>query len=95
MREKRWFLTFVDNHHGDGRLAIWCAAPEGAQAELVEAAPDHYFVPAYVGHLGWRGMRLDRDASWAEIAAVIENAYLTRAPRTLARLVRPDHRAPK
>ena len=51
----------------------------GAQAMLVEAAPDRYFVPAYVGHLGWVGARLDRGTPWAEIAGVIENAYRVRA----------------
>ncbi len=83
IREKRSFVTFHDDHHGDGRLAIWCAAPPGAQAMLVGAAPDTYFVPAYVGHLGWLGMRLDRDAPWDEVAGVIEDAWLTRAPKRL------------
>ena len=27
---KKSFLMFHDDHHGDGRLAVWCAAPEGA-----------------------------------------------------------------
>ena len=27
---------FHDNHHGDGILGLWCAAPPGVQAELVE-----------------------------------------------------------
>ena len=77
------FVTYHDDHHGDGRLALWCAGPPGAQAMLVEAAPEHYFVPAYVGHRGWLGLRLDRAAEWEEIAGVIEDAYLTRAPRRL------------
>lgn len=76
------FLTFHDNHHGDGRLGIWCAAPAGAQEALVSAAPASYYVPAYVGHLGWIGLRLDRDTDWEEIAGVVEDAWLTRAPRT-------------
>jgi hypothetical protein len=83
IREKRSFVTFHDDHHGDGRLAIWCAAPPGAQAMLVGAAPDTYFVPAYVGHLGWLGMRLDRGAPWDEVAGVIEDAWLERAPKRL------------
>ena len=29
---RRSFVMFHDDHHGDGRLAIWCAAPDGAQA---------------------------------------------------------------
>ena len=80
---KRSFVTFHEDHHGDGRLAIWCAAPEGAQAMLVEAAPETYFVPAYVGHLGWLGLRLDRGVPEDELAGVIQDAWLTRAPKRL------------
>jgi len=49
---------------------------------LNDASPTRYFVPAYVGHLGWVGVRLDVDAPWSEIASVIEGAYRTRAPAT-------------
>jgi hypothetical protein len=77
-RAKQSFLSFVDNHHGDGRLALWCAAPPGAQAMLVDSNPDVFFVPAYVGHMGWIGVRLDRDAPWPVVAQVIEDAYQTR-----------------
>jgi hypothetical protein len=83
IREKKSFVMYLDNHHDDGRLALWCAAPEGMQHALVEAAPEHYFVPPYVGHRGWLGVRLDRDLDWDEIAGVIEDAYLTVAPRSL------------
>jgi hypothetical protein len=75
VRGKRAFVNFVDNHHHDGKLALWCAAPPGFQASIVDTAPDRYYVPAYVGHLGWVGVRLDRGTSWDEIAAVIERAY--------------------
>ncbi len=34
---KRAFLMVLDNFHGDGRFAAWCAAPEGVQNMLVEA----------------------------------------------------------
>jgi hypothetical protein len=83
VRGKRTFVMYLDNHHDDGRLAIWCAAPEGLQRGLVEAAPEHYFVPPYVGHRGWIGVRLDRDLAWDEIAGVIEDAYVTVAPKAL------------
>jgi hypothetical protein len=72
------FVAFLDNHHGDGRLALWCAAPAGAQAMLVDANPEVYFVPPYVGHRGWVGVRLDRDAPWPQIANVIEAAHQAR-----------------
>lgn len=73
---KRAFVIFHDDHHGDGRLAIWCAAPDGEQQALVAADPGLYFVPPYVGTRGWLGVRLDRDLSWTEIEAIVENAYL-------------------
>jgi hypothetical protein len=85
VRDKRPFVMFHDNHHGDGRLAIWCAAPRDAQATVVESEPEVFFVPPYVGHLGWIGVRLDRRAPWAVIAGAIEHAYLTRAPKTRKR----------
>jgi hypothetical protein len=75
---KRAFAYFLDNHHSDGRLALWCAAPDSAQAMLVDSNPDHYFVPPYVGHNGWVGVRLDRDLPWNQIAMVLEAAHQTR-----------------
>jgi hypothetical protein len=77
----RTFVMFHDDHHGDGRLALWCAAPEGAQEMLIEAVPEHYFRPPYVGHRGWVGVRLDRALGWEEIAGVIEDAHETVATR--------------
>src|SRR2546426_11932812 len=88
IRGKRAFVTYHDNHHGDGRLAIWCAAPPEIQRMLVASQPDRYFVPAYVGHLGWLGVRLDRDLGWSEIAGLIEDAYLTVAPKKLIEAAR-------
>ena len=61
IREKKTFVMYLDDHHDDGRLALWLAAPEGMQEALVDAAPEHYFRPPYVGHRGWLGVRLDRD----------------------------------
>ena len=81
IKDKRTFVMYLDDHHGDGRLALWCAAPEGAQEMLVEGAPDHYFRPPYVGHRGWVGVRLDRELGWDEIAGVIEDAHETIARR--------------
>jgi hypothetical protein len=85
IRGKHAFAYFLDNHHGDGRLALWCAAPEGAQAMLIDSAPDHYFRPPYVGHKGWVGIHLDRRTPWREIKAVLEAAHQLRAPRSSAR----------
>ena len=78
---KRSFAQYRVNHHGDGRIALWCSAPEGARSVLTESAPELYFIPPYVGHLGWVGLRLDRGAGWEEIAGLLTEAYLNRAPK--------------
>ena len=78
---KKCFAQYRVNHHGDGRIALWCAAPPGMQSVLTASDPDRYFIPPYVGHLGWLGLRLDRGAEWDEIAGALENAYLSKAPK--------------
>ena len=84
VRGKKTFVMYLNDHHGDGRLALWCAAPEGMQHALVAGDPESYFVPPYVGHRGWIGVRLDRALPWDEIAGAIEDAWLTVAPKRLA-----------
>ena len=76
-RDKKWFLTLMDNHHGDGRFAIWCAAPPGNQEMLVDADPEKFFRPPYVGHRGWLGVMLHGTVDWDEIAGIVEDAYET------------------
>jgi hypothetical protein len=83
VRSKRAFLMVLTNHHGDGRFAIWCAAPDGLQATLVEADPERFFVPPYVGHRGWLGVRLDRGLDWDELAGIAADAYAEVAPHKL------------
>ena len=83
---------FHDDHHGDGRLAIWCAAPPGAQEQLVEQEPARFFRPPYVGHRGWLGVELSVDPDWSEVAAICADAYRQVAPKTLvaALAARPE-----
>ncbi|HTS72299.1 MAG TPA: MmcQ/YjbR family DNA-binding protein [Gaiellaceae bacterium] len=85
VRGKRAFLMLLTDHHGDGRFAIWCAAPEGMQQMLVKADPERFFVPAYVGHRGWLGFRLDREFEWDELAGIAEDAWAEAAPPALVR----------
>jgi len=84
VRGKRCFVMVMDDHHGDGRYALWCAAPEGIQHALVAGDPESYFVPPYVGHRGWIGVRLDHALPWDEIAGAIEDAWVEVAPKRLA-----------
>ena len=90
VRGKRAFLMVLTNHHGDGRFAVWCAAPEGVQGMLVEADPDKFFVPPYVGHRGWLGVRLDKGLDWNEIAGIAEDAYAEIAPAGLVDVAREE-----
>jgi hypothetical protein len=88
VRDKRAFLMVLTNHHGDGRFAIWCAAAAGLQEMLVEADPEKFFRPPYVGHRGWLGVRLDRGLDWGELAAIAEDAYAEVAPPKLLEAAR-------
>jgi hypothetical protein len=88
IRKKRSFLMVLTNHHGDGRFAIWCAAPEGMQEMLVAADGERFFVPPYVGHRGWLGVRLDRGVHWDELAGIVEDAYAEVAPAKLVEAAR-------
>jgi hypothetical protein len=83
VRGKKTFVMYHDDHHGDGRLALWCAAPEGMQEALIAGEPEHYFRPPYVGHRGWVGVMLNTGLDWNEIAGAIEDAYAKVAPSSL------------
>lgn len=95
VRQKSTFVNFWDDHHGDGRLALWVAAPVGVQEQLTAEEPDRFFVPPYVGHRGWLGVRLDVDLDWDEVAGIIEDSYRQVAPKKLvARLDASLHEGP-
>jgi hypothetical protein len=87
---KRSFATVWDSHHGDGRFALICAAPEGMQTALADADPERFYVPPYVGHRGWIGVRLDRGFDHDEIAGIVEDAYAEVAPPKLVKAARGD-----
>ncbi len=84
VRDKKTLVTLHDDHHGDGRLAIWAPAPAGVQESMVEQDPDRFFRPAYVGHLGWVGYRLE-DADWDEVRGIVEDSFRKIAPKTVVK----------
>ncbi len=75
---------FAMKKRGDGRVSVWCKAPPGSQEVLVSADPERFFVPPYVGHKGWVGMRLDEDPNWSEVAEIVRRSYRLIAPKRLA-----------
>jgi predicted DNA-binding protein (MmcQ/YjbR family) len=71
----------ASTHHGRGRPSVWCMAGPGNQELMVRARPERFFAPPYVGPSGWIGIYLDRRVSWTEVADLLHDAYLLRAPR--------------
>jgi hypothetical protein len=78
----KMFAMYANNHHNDGRIALWCHAPPGVQQLLVESQPHRFFVPPYVGPGGWIGVRLDRTND-AQLAMCVRHAYCGVAPKKL------------
>lgn len=86
----RSFATYCVNSHGDGRIALWLKAADGAQQRLVEEDPDLFFVPPYVGPAGWIGVNLDRGLDWTAVMQLVRDAWKTVAsPRRLNELGPP------
>jgi hypothetical protein len=83
VRGKKTLAMFVDDHHGDGILGIWCAAPPGVQEQVIDEDPDVFFRPPYVGHRGWIGVRLSRTVTDTELRMILEDAFRVVAPKTL------------
>ena len=83
IRDKKTLATVWDNHHNDRRLGLICAAPPGVQQQLIDEEPDRFYVPAYVGHRDWIGVRLDRKVDWQEIEQILVDAYVCVAPAKL------------
>jgi hypothetical protein len=79
---KRVFVMFANNHHNDGRIAVWLPAPPGLQETLVKTAPETYFKPPYVGVRGWIGVNLDA-ISDEDLAFHIRDGWRLVAPRKL------------
>lgn len=72
------------NHHGRGRPAVWIKSSPVNQDLRVLTDPDTFFVPPYMGPLGWVGMWLDKGADWTAVAKVLREGYLMLAPKKLA-----------
>lgn len=83
---KRMFAMYANDHHGDGRRAVWLPAPLGTQGYLVDTDPEAYFVPPYVGVKGWIGVVVDRCPD-QELRSLVVQAYCMVAPRKLQGLV--------
>ena len=75
---------FVVAREDDDGTTFSCKAPPGSQFVLVNADPQRFYVPPYVGHKGWVGVRLDGRPDWDEVARIVKRSYLLVAPKRLA-----------
>jgi hypothetical protein len=82
----KMFLNFVDDHHGDGNVGVWCKSTLEEQRRLVASDPARFYVPPYVGVKGWLGVRVDEaHADWIELAILVEEGWRSVAPPKVLR----------
>ncbi len=77
------FAMLDDHHHGAAHLSVWLPQPVGMQEALIDADPERFFRPPYVGPSGWVGLVLDTDPDWDMVARMVRDAYVHVASRTL------------
>jgi hypothetical protein len=81
----RTFAYYLDDHHGDGQIAVCCKAPPGDQEALIAMHPERFYRPAYLSRYGWVSLRLDLPTvDWEEIAELVLDSYRLVAPKRLA-----------
>jgi len=84
------FAYFLDNHHGDGIVALAWRTARGENRDWVAAEPSRFFMPAYIGPRGWAGLRLDvGPIDWREVEGFVRDSYRLAAPKRLATTVAP------
>lgn len=77
--------SFVIAGMGGGATDIAIKSDPTSQALLIRRGP--WFRTPYIGHHGWVSMSDPLDGQWNEVAALIEDAYRTVAPRKLVALL--------
>jgi predicted DNA-binding protein (MmcQ/YjbR family) len=74
--KKKVFAYFLNDHHGDGIVGVWCKVLPGENAALIAANPKRFYMPAYVGPRGWVGLRLDVGrVAWSEVKELVGMSY--------------------
>jgi hypothetical protein len=79
---KKVFAMFANDHHGDGRIAVWLPMPLGLQELLVAGDPATFFKPPYVGVRGWVGIELAHISN-EDLSSYLHEAWSIRAPKRL------------
>ena len=82
---KKTFAYFLNDHHGDGIVAVACKVLPGDNTALIAAQPARFCLPAYIGPKGWVALRLDvGEVDWDEVAELVACSYRLAAPKSLA-----------
>lgn len=85
---KKTFAYFLDNHHGDGIVAVTCKVLPGDNKVLAEAQPKRFYLPAYIASRGWVALRLDvGKVDWDEVKELLLGSYALVAPKRLVESV--------
>jgi len=86
---KKMFAYFQHDHHGDGITSVTVKTSGlEEQAMLIEAEPDIYYRPPYIGHQGWVGLRLDQgEPDWDQVTHRLRVSWRLAAPKKLAAIM--------
>src|ERR1700722_8696512 len=85
---KKTFTYYLNNHHGDGIIAVNCKVLPGDNAALVKAQPEKFYMPAYIASRGGGGLRLDlTHVDGEEVTDLIAGSYQLVPPKNLAAIV--------
>jgi hypothetical protein len=88
---KKTFAYFLDNHHGDGIVAVTGKVLPGDNKALADAQPRRFYLPAYIASRGWVALRLDvGQIDWDEVRELLLGSYALIAPKRLTEAVTPD-----
>lgn len=88
---KKTFAYFLNDHHGDGVVAVTGKVLPGDNEALAEAQPRRFYLPAYIASKGWVALRLDvGKIDWDEVSELLVGSYGLIAPRRLAELVKTE-----
>jgi hypothetical protein len=83
------YAYYLNNHHGDGIIAIACKVLPGDNEALIAAHPAKFYSPAYIGPKGWVGLRLDiAGVDWEEVAELVKGSYRLIAPKRLVAMLK-------